>query len=54
MDFLNILNLTGGELVGAYTAAYRACVPWALQCTLASPVYLTLARQAFAALGAYG
>jgi branched-chain amino acid transport system permease protein len=53
MDFLNILNLTGGELVGAYTAAYVLCA-LGLAMHFGFTGLLNFGQAAFAALGAYG
>jgi len=53
MDFINILNLTGGELVGAYTAAYVLCA-LGLAMHFGFTGLLNFGQAAFAALGAYG
>ncbi|CAB4557574.1 MAG: branched-chain amino acid ABC transporter permease [Actinobacteria bacterium] len=53
MDFLNILNLTGGELIGAYTAAYVLCA-LGLAMHFGFTGLLNFGQAAFAALGAYG
>lgn len=53
MDILNILNLTGGELIGAYTAAYVLCA-LGLAMHFGFTGLLNFGQAAFAALGAYG
>ena len=53
MDFINILNLTGGELIGAYTAAYVLCA-LGLAMHFGFTGLLNFGQAAFAALGAYG
>ena len=53
MDFVNILNLTGGELIGAYTAAYVLCA-LGLAMHFGFTGQLNFGQAAFAALGAYG
>ena len=53
MDWLNILNLTAGELVGAYTAAYVLCA-LGLAMHFGFTGLLNFGQAAFAALGAYG
>ena len=53
MDFVNILNLTGGELIGAYTAAYVLCA-LGLAMHFGFTGLLNFGQAAFAALGAYG
>lgn len=53
MDWLNILNLTGGELIGAYTAAYVLCA-LGLAMHFGFTGLLNFGQAAFAALGAYG
>lgn len=53
MDWLNALNLTFGEFIGAYTAAYVLCA-LGLAVHFGFTGLLNFGQAAFAALGAYG
>ena len=53
MDWLNALNLTAGEFIGAYTAAYVLCA-LGLAVHFGFTGLLNFGQAAFAALGAYG
>ncbi|MFM7030321.1 MAG: branched-chain amino acid ABC transporter permease [Micrococcales bacterium] len=53
MDFLQIFNLTAGELIGVFTAAYALCA-MGLAMHFGYTGLLNFGQAGFAALGAYG
>ncbi len=53
MDFVQIFNLTAGELIGVFTAAYALCA-LGLAMHFGYTGLLNFGQAGFAALGAYG